>query len=131
MSKTVKPADLGAAIERELTLYGAEVTKRVNQAGEEAMKRLVSITKATAPIGKRSKHYRSRITSSERTSATGSKRYIWHVKKPDYRLTHLLVRSHATRDGGRTRANPFLQNALDQVLPEYENNVKEAVKGES
>lgn len=129
--KTIKPTELGAAIERELTIYGKETTERVNTAGAEAMKRLVSITKATAPVGKRTTHYRSRITSSERASTNGSKRYIWHVKKPDYRLTHLLVKSHATKDGGRTRANPFLKNALDQVLPEYENNVKEAVKGES
>jgi hypothetical protein len=60
----------------------------------------------------------------------GQKRFIWHVKAPDYRLTHLLVKGHATKDGGRTKANPFLQNALDQVLPEYEKEVEEAVKSD-
>ena len=56
------------------------------------------------------------------------KRYIWYVKAPDHRLTHLLVHGHATRNGGRTKANPFLKNALDDVLPEYERAVEEAVK---
>ena len=45
-----------------------------------------------------------------------------------HRLTHLLVHGHATRNGGRTKANPFLKNALDAVLPEYERAVEEAVK---
>ena len=54
---------------------------------------------------------------------------MWYVKAPDHRLTHLLVRGHATKDGGRTKADPFLENALDVVLPEYEQNAREAVKG--
>ena len=35
---------------------------------------------------------------------------------------------HATKDGKRTKANPFLKNAIDQVLPEYEAAVEEAIK---
>ena len=63
-------------------------------------------------------------------SGHGTKKYIWHVKAPDHRLTHLLVHGHATRNGGRTKADPFLQNALDTVLPEYETAVKEAVQSD-
>ena len=56
------------------------------------------------------------------------KKFVWHVKAPDYRLTHLLVHGHATKTGGRTKADPFLHKALDVVLPEYEQAVKEACK---
>ena len=55
-------------------------------------------------------------------------RHIWYVKAPDHRLTHLLVHGHATRNGGRTKPDPFLHNALADVLPEYEKAVEEAVK---
>ena len=55
-------------------------------------------------------------------------RATWYVKAPDYRLTHLIVHGHATKDGGRTRGNPFLKNALDEVLPEYEREVEEVLK---
>lgn len=56
--------------------------------------------------------------------------YVWHVKAPDYRLTHLLVHGHATKDGGRTKGNPFLANALAQVLPEYERKVEEVLRND-
>lgn len=130
MSKGIKPSNLGAAIEQELTIYAEGVSDRVADAGRRSMQKLVKLTKASAPKGKRRSHYASRITFTEQDMKRGQKRFIWHVKAPDYRLTHLLVKGHATKDGGRTKANPFLQNALDQVLPEYEKEVEEAVKSD-
>lgn len=126
MAKNIKPQDLGAAIEQELTVYHENVLERVNAAGQEAVKKLVKLTRATAPKGARGS-FRKSITSKEDKKRFGNT-YVWGVKSPDYRLTHLLVHGHATRDGGRTKADPFLQNAVDQVLPEYEKNVEEAVQ---
>lgn len=127
MSKSIEPSDLSKAISNELTTYSKETTDRVNNCGRKAIKRLVSLTKATAPVGARGSFKRN-ITSTEEDAGRGGKRFIWGVKPPDSRLTHLLVNGHATKDGGRTKANPFLANALDQVLPEYEHDVEEAVK---
>lgn len=128
MSKSVKPDHLGEALSEVLTVYGQDVTEKVNECGQTAMKTLVSRTKATAPVGARGS-YKKNITSKAVTDGNGMKKFIWHVKAPDHRLTHLLVKGHAKKNGGRTRANPFLQNALDEVLPAYEEAVKEAVKG--
>ena len=129
MAKTIKPSDLGAAIQQELGLYAEGVRDRVNEAGDAASKKLKKLTKATAPVASGS--FRKNITVTVQTdSATKMKKFIWGVKAPDHRLTHLLVHGHATRTGGRTRANPFLKNALDTVLPEYEESVKEALKND-
>ena len=46
MSKSIKPDQLAEALQNELTIYGKEVTKGVNDKGREAMKKLVSLTKA-------------------------------------------------------------------------------------
>ena len=127
MSKSIKPTDLGKAISSELTLYHKDVLEKVNTAGETAIKALVKITKATAP--KKSGDFRKAITSKEvPNSATGDKKFIWGAKAPHHRLTHLLVHGHAKKNGGRVPGDPFLENALDQVLPEYEKNVEEALK---
>lgn len=123
----LKPENLGAAIEKELTLYHSRVVERLNAAGAAAMKDLVKTTKATAPKGARGS-YKRNITSKEIKRDKRGSTYVWYVKAPDHRLTHLLVRSHATKDGGRTKADPFLQNALDKVLPAYEKAAEEAVK---
>lgn len=129
MGKTIKPADLGAAIEQELTSYHRSVLTRVNAAGEEAVKALVKKTKATAP--KQTGAFRKAITSKEDVNpATGDKRFTWGAKAPHHRLTHLLVHGHAKADGGRVPGDPFLKNALDEVLPAYENAVEEAVKND-
>ena len=122
-------------MEKVLTVYNASVSEQIAEVTRESMKQLVKETKATAPKGRREGQFKRKITADY--SALNRRanmlqgvnvRAIWHVKAPDYRLTHLIVHGHATKDGGRTRANPFLQNALDKVLPEYEQKVQEVLK---
>ena len=121
-------------MEQVLTLYSEELNEKLRGITQESMKKLVKETKATAPRGRRKGQYRRNITadySGTKRSAKGLRgqnvNAIWYVRAPDYRLTHLLVHGHTTRDGGRTRANPFLQNAVDKVIPEYEQKVQEAI----
>lgn len=116
------------ALQETLTIYSKQVEENVNDAGEQAMKQLVKRTKATAPVGARGSFKRN-ITSTRKKGPRGDT-FIWHVKSPDHRLTHLLAHGHATRNGGRTRGDPFLRNAVDQVLPEYEKAVEEAVRND-
>ena len=131
MSKTVKAESLADAINSELKLYSKDLTEEINNVGLISIKDLVRQTKATAPRGQRAKHYyRSISFDTKKRNATGSKIYTWYVKAPESRLTHLLVNGHQTRNGGRTKANPFLQNALNEVLPEYEKKIEEAIKNE-
>lgn len=126
MSRNIRPDDLGAAIANELTTYHQNVTERVNACGRDAIKKLVKLTRAKAPVGERGSFKKS-ITSQEKDAGHGMKTFTWGAKAPDHRLTHLLVHGHATKDGGRTQGDPFLVDALDQVLPEYEKSIEEAV----
>lgn len=127
MANSISAADLAAAIEQELTIYHSDVVDAIDAAGQESIKKLVKLTRATAPVGARGSFKRN-ITSKRLSKTDRGSSYVWYVKPPDHRLTHLLVHGHATRDGGRTRADPFLKNALDTVLPEYEKAIKEAVQ---
>ena len=127
MSSTIKPADLGKALAKQLHFYHEDIVEKVNAAGEKAVKGLVKQTKKTAP--KRSGDYRKSITSVEKENpATGDKEFTWGAKAPHHRLTHLLVNGHAKKDGGRVPGDPFLENALEQIMPEYEKDVEEALK---
>lgn len=124
---TITPDNLGQAIVQELTTYHKDVLTRVNMASEAAVKSLVKKTKATAP--KRSGRFRKNIASKTILGEQGN-RYVWYVKAPDHRLTHLLVHGHEKAGGGRVDGDPFLKNALDEVLPEYESAVEEAIKND-
>ena len=129
MAKTIKLSDLGESIEQELTIYHKGIVERVNEAGAAAAAKLKKLTKASAPVASGS--FKKNIAVKEETNPeTGMKNFIWHVKAPDHRIVHLLVHGHATRNGGRTKSDPFLKNALDTVLPEYEEQVKEAVQSD-
>ena len=128
--------NFGGQLEQVLTVYNEEINEKLREITRESMKKLVKETKATAPRGKRKgkDQYRKNIAADYqglKRSARGLRgqdvNAVWYVKAPDYRLTHLIVHGHATRDGGRTRANPFLQNAVDKVIPEYEAKVQEAI----
>ena len=126
MAKSIKPDALSKAIEQELTTYHSNVIEGIDSAASAAVKKLVKLTKATAPVGARGS-FKTNITSKLLEKGKRGSKYVWFVRPPDHRLTHLLVREHATKDGGRTKADPFLENALNEVLPEYEETVKEVV----
>lgn len=125
---TVSPEYLGAAITRELTLYQQESLERINNASQRAAEKLVKLTKANAPVGARGK-FKSSIASKLFKSTLNGDTYVWYVRAPAHRLTHLLAHGHATRNGGRTRANPFLADAVNEVLREYEIEVEAILSG--
>lgn len=129
MAKSIKPSDLGAAIAEQLKLYSEEKVEEVNAAGLKAIKKLVKLTKASAPVRK-GRYYQSLTYTEKANPVTGDKEYTWGAKAPHHRLTHLLVHGHAKRNGGRVDGDPFLENALDIVLPEYEKEVEEALKND-
>lgn len=121
---------LGDAIAETLTVYGKETQDKVNKAGRKAIKEVERKTRDTAPFNTQAyhQHYADQIATKTEKSRTGDETHIWYAKGKAGRLTHLLVRGHETRDGGRTKGDPFLQDALDDVLPDYEKDVEEAVR---
>lgn len=126
--KTIGIDELGDAIARELTIYGQNVIDGVKKEAKSNMSRLVKVTKATAPIGRRRKHYRDSIKSKKMREDDRSVTYLWYVDGSDYRLSHLLEDGHALRNGGRTRGTHFIANATDPILEEYVKAVEEIIK---
>ena len=123
----VTVATFSSIIGQMLNEYRDDVVRKVDAASCEAVTKLVKKTKSTAP--KDTGTFRRHIAMGEQTITHGyNKRYIWYVKAPHHRLTHLLVHGHEKVGGGRVPGDPFLHNALAEVLPDYENAVKEAVQ---
>ena len=120
--------DLADAINERMTVYQSDTARKVLKVTKNTMKRFVKITKQTAPrrTGKFAKAIRSTV---EDNGITGSKG-IWYVGGKEYRLTHLLVNGHQLRQGGRTKGDPFLENALESVADEYIKGIEEAVKND-
>ena len=125
---TVTPDKLAAALEQELTIYHEDVNEKLREVTRQSMTNIVRKTRATAP--EKSGAYKRAIAGDFRGLKRGNRKVsaTWYVKAPHYRLTHLLAHGHATKNGGRTKPHPFLENALNEELPAYEEAVKEAIK---
>lgn len=126
----ITPDKLVEAISEELTIYHEDVDDKLREITRKHVTDLVKKTRATAPVGKRGT-FRKNIAGDFRGLKKGRNiKGVWYVKAPDYRLTHLLVHGHAKKNGGRTKADPFLENALNEVLPAFEKEVEDAIKND-
>lgn len=132
-SNNIAIGDIATAIAEELNNYRREVVdKAVMVETKKSMKALVKQTKATAPVGKRAKHYKDNIASKvqdKKIAAYGtSYSEVWYVKGADYRLSHLLNNGHALRNGGRYEGTKFITKATEEVETAYLENLKKAIE---
>lgn len=128
MSTNISIDQLNEVIADELTLYGQRVIDGVKNEAKKSMGQLVKDTKATAPVGNRTEHYRDSISSRKESENDRSITYQWYVKGSDYRLSHLLENGHALRNGGRVEGTHFIKNASDPILEKYLRAVEEVIK---
>lgn len=131
MSKlSITPDKLAKALGEQLTLYHEDILERLREVTRETTVKLVRKTRQTAPkqTGEFSKHISGDFRGLARGISTVEA--VWYVKPPHHRLTHLLVNGHQKADGGRVDGDPFLADALDELLPEFEQAIEEAIKGD-
>ncbi len=129
MANSIKIGDLEKAINEDLTIYCDEITEKVKQVSDDVMATLVKNTKNDA--NKRTGAYAKAITSKRTYESKRSRVNTWYVKSPEYRKSHLLEKGHATRNGGRTRAFPFISKNEEIAVKNYETRVEEVIKNGS
>lgn len=122
---------LAAEIAKELSRYSQEVVEKVNISSEKVGKAAVKQLKATSPK-KSGKYAKSWAIKNEPSYGQPNKRIVY-VKKPHYRLTHLLEYGHAVANPGpdkKTRVDgiPHIRPAEEMVIREFMSEVEEAIK---
>lgn len=129
MAKTIKSNELVKAINDELKVYNSTVVEGMKKVNDECMKEFVSDTKRDAPRSKswRKGTFSKNITSKTTLDTPNKKVNTWYVKDPEYRLTHLIKNGHATRNGGRTKAQDFITPNYEKLEKEFEEGIKEVI----
>ena len=74
---SIQIGELGDAISRELTLYNERIIEGIKKEAQKSAKQLVKDTKATAPVGNRSKHYKDSIKCKKLSENNRSVQYVW------------------------------------------------------
>ncbi len=119
----VKIADLSKEIASSLQTYTREVTEEIEQVKKDVGKESVKDLKQRSPRspggGDYAKGWRLKRTR------TG---YVIH-NATNYQLTHLLEKSHALRDGGRSTAQPHIGPVEEWAIDEYIKRTEKVIRG--
>ena len=127
MSTLVSVDDLANAIQDELEKYRQDVTNGVKKSVRDAAKQCRDEIKDASPV--RTGRYRKGWRASTAYESAEDIRIMVH-NKTDYQLTHLLEKSHLTRDGvKRTKAIPHIAPAEKRAAETLENKVKVVIRG--
>lgn len=123
----ITPDQLSQAIQDNLEIYSQSIVDGISDVGEKVAKKAVHFLKQKSPkrLGKYAKSW---TFTAELYRAWMPKQFIIHAKKPFYRLTHLLEKGHAKRNGGRVAGQPHISTAEDMVIDEYTRSVEEVIK---
>lgn len=103
--------------------YEADVSKAMLSATEDAMSEAMELLQnAGEPHWKKfNKSWKKTVTQNSRGLVEG---YV-HLKKPYYRIGHLLEFDHASRNGGRTVSGfHFIQPIAEKVPEIFEEKFK-------
>ena len=127
MAQLLQPDQFENAVNQILAEYKDKVNVDVERITREVAKSTVAEIKKNAPVrtGTYKKSIRAKATEKEINKAST----IIHANAAhNYRLTHLLEYGHATRNGGRTKAQPHWGPAEEKAIREYEKKLQEAIE---
>ena len=136
MSNNIKPEELQKAIMEYLEDYVEDIEEDVedttNTVVKEAKQELVQKSPKSG-IARKTKYYKGWAIKNGVKSRTVRNKYtrvIWN--KTNYQLTHLLEFGHATRNGGRTQAQPHIRKVEEKYGTKFadllENKIRRRTK---
>lgn len=126
MANKISINNISSEITKDLRLYSEDVINGVKLSAKKASTELVKLTKQDSPV--RSGRFKKSIASKKLLETNRSISYLWYVKSPEYRLTHLIKNGHQTKNGGRTKANDFITKNYNSVETQYEKDVENVIK---
>ena len=127
MGKTIKPDELANTITQYLDIALEDYTKIMKEVIDETAQKVVEETKEHITF--HDKVYSKSIALTDEFDTKRSKKKLWYVKAPHYRLTHLLEFGHVTRNGTtRSKAYPHVRYGQEYVTEHFADDLKEKIE---
>ncbi|CAM3616509.1 HK97 gp10 family phage protein [Erysipelothrix anatis] len=118
--------DLGNLIVETIHDYSNEVKNGIDLTAEEVGKKTMSKVRSGAP--ERTGKYRKAISLKVEKQLLGNKKVTVYVKKPYYRLAHLLEHGHALKNGGRTQSFKHWEPAEKEAVESFVKGVSQVIE---
>lgn len=124
----ISPDNLQEAISNQLKLYDKDVAKAIKKTVEDVASETKDVIDAHMTFKDISGKYRDSIKLTTQYEDEYTKKITWHASGKEYRLTHLLEKGHATRNGGRTKAYPHIKYGDEYAKKELPKRIEEAIR---
>lgn len=111
---------LAAEINRQLELYAEHTEETVRAIGEKAAQEGAQKLRNTSP--RRTGKYAA-SWDYKQIKHRDTKRFVVYNKE-HYRLTHLIEKSHALRNGGRSTAQPHIKPVEQEMIQNFEADLR-------
>ena len=118
--------ELSKAIENSLKEYKGNVDLVVKASAARTARKTAKSLRATSP--KRTGKYAQSWTSTVVKQGIMGDKAVVYAKKPRYRLTHLLEKGHAKRNGGRVAPKVHIAPAEQEAIRIFEEEIIKGLK---
>lgn len=128
----IKPDELQKAVMDYLENYKEDIDEDVIETVDEITKKARDELKQTSPRGKGTRsnpYYKGWVIKLSKRRSGVYHKVIWN--KTNYQLTHLLEFSHATRNGGRTKAIPHIRPIEQKYNVEFVDKLEKKIRRSS
>lgn len=121
---SITPNDLSKEIQKYLQEYKEEIDEDVQDETDKAIASAKTELKSISP--KNTGNYASGWAVKSKKYSNGYYKVIWNRKA--YQLTHLLEFGHATRNGGRTKAQPHIRPTEEKYRTRFTESLERRIK---
>lgn len=127
---SITPNDLSKEIQKYLQEYKEEIDEEVQEESDKAIASAKTELKSISPKNtkntKNTGNYASGWAVKSKKYSNGYYKVIWNRKA--YQLTHLLEFGHATRNGGRTKAQPHIRPTEEKYRTRFTESLERRIK---
>ena len=127
MSSSIKIENLQSEVMKYLTDYVEDIEEGVKETTDSISKEAVKEIKQKSPKRQGTRKNPYWKGWKKKKDSKGRRYTIKIYNKTNYQLTHLLENGHATRNGGRTRAQRHLKPVEEKYNKLYEKKKKKVI----
>ncbi|MBR3124099.1 MAG: HK97 gp10 family phage protein [Mogibacterium sp.] len=124
-SVLVNSSKFSITVSKFLDEYSDDVSKAVYVCADEATANARDKLRNAGDF--KGKKFRKAWTRTIRQKSFGAVDATVHLKKPYYRIGHLLEFEHASRNGGRVRGYHFIEPIANECNEEFEQKLIEMI----